>query len=115
MAIQKQITMSTGNQGNYWRIDHISIDPVTGEARAVLALYKNATKAADAKTAVGAGTGYLADYTMQTISVRYVGGDFPLADTDLTASGKTPLGELYLAVKVETDLDGVDFSTGTDV
>lgn len=110
MAIQKQLTMKDGNQGNYWRVDTVTDNVLKGKCSVVLNLYKTAAKADTAKGSAAASA-----YVMDTVTVGLEGAEYPLADVNLNGAGKTPVGEIYKEIRKQTDIRGVDFSDGKDV
>ncbi len=110
MAIQKQLTMTDGNQGNYWRVDVITDNVLRGKCSVVLNLYKDAALADDAK-----GSPVPGEFVMDSINVSLEGAEYPLNDTNLNGAGKTPAGEVYKEIRQLTNVRGIDFSSGQDV
>ena len=78
MAIQKQLTMTDGNQGNYWRADVITDNVLAGKCAVTLNLYKNAAKADQAKNSSNPSA-----YVMDTKTIRLEDAEYPLSDANL--------------------------------
>ena len=111
MAIQKQLTLTDGTQGNYWRVDAVIDNVLLSKCSVTLNLYKTAAKADEAKGAASPGS-----LVMATATISLEGSDYPLSDSNLSAAGKTPGGEIYKKIKAKSnDVLGADLTTGQDV